>query len=76
MAESMRQAVQALSIANKGSEKGVVTVSLGVATFAPVEEAPAAILVDRADEALYIAKEAGRNRVMGWSARFGHRAAS
>jgi len=76
VAESMRQAVQALSIANKGSEKGVVTISLGVATFAPVEEAPAAILVDRADEALYIAKEAGRNRVMGWSARFGHRAAS
>ena len=75
LAESLRKTVQALGIPNKGSEKGMVTISLGVATLGPHEEISQTTLLDRADEALYIAKDAGRNRVMGWSERHENRAA-
>jgi len=46
---------------------GRVTVSIG---FTRVADAmtPAAVLIDRSDEALYYAKEHGRNRVCGWEA--------
>jgi diguanylate cyclase (GGDEF)-like protein len=39
-----------------------VTVSIGIATWEPDE--PAELLLHRADEALYAAKAAGRNRVL------------
>jgi diguanylate cyclase (GGDEF)-like protein len=42
---------------------GVVTISLGVATASPGEESFPERLVADADEALYRAKRAGRNRV-------------
>ena len=44
---------------------GTVTVSIG---FAAISDAatPAAILVDRADEAVYYAKDHGRNQVRSW----------
>ncbi len=47
------------------NDKGLeipVTISIGVATLREAEETPASLL-KRADEALYRAKEAGRNRV-------------
>ena len=44
-----------------GREVGVITLSVGVATLRPQEEAKT--LIERADEAIYAAKKAGRNRV-------------
>jgi diguanylate cyclase (GGDEF)-like protein/PAS domain S-box-containing protein len=75
LAETLRRAVHGLEIAHAGSERGQLTVSLGVATLG--EGAPAgsaAELIRRADAALYIAKEAGRDRVMGWGERLAARA--
>ena len=46
-----------------GNEKIVITFSAGVAQLAPGEQAPAAIA--RADQAMYLAKRAGKNRVVG-----------
>jgi diguanylate cyclase (GGDEF)-like protein len=43
-----------------------ITVSLGVATAAPPDHLPLETLIDYADQALYQAKRAGRNRVIVW----------
>lgn len=61
--ERFRQAVEAHEFPGVGE----VTVSIG---FTRISDAstPAATLIDRADEALYYAKEHGRNRVCGWEA--------
>jgi len=75
LAEQIRWAVRSLDIAHAGSEKGIVTVSLGVATLMPGTVAGSAMeLIRRADAALYIAKDAGRDRVMGWGERHAARA--
>jgi len=69
--------VRSLNLEHLGSEKRIVTVSLGVASLVHDGKADTASeLIIRADEALYIAKGAGRDRVMGWSARNGNRFAS
>ncbi|MEO0971675.1 MAG: diguanylate cyclase [Pseudomonadota bacterium] len=64
VAERMREAVLALQIPHAGSEVGVVTVSIGVASHVP-EPSPSDVgpLVFAADAALYRAKRGGRNRV-------------
>jgi len=75
LAERLRLAVRKLNILHEGSEKGIVTISLGVATLAPGEGPGSRLeLIRRADEALYIAKDAGRDRVMGWGERHAARA--
>jgi diguanylate cyclase (GGDEF)-like protein/PAS domain S-box-containing protein len=75
LAEQLRQAVRALALAHACSDKTIVTVSLGVATLDPGAGTEAAMeLVRRADAALYIAKDAGRDRVMGWGERHAARA--
>ena len=43
-----------------------MTISIGVATF-PENGQDVATLIDRADQALYKAKEEGRNKVVSWS---------
>ena len=63
VAESIRIAIENIRVVNPrtGEEVKRVTISIGVTQFARGEEAKEAI--SRADEALYAAKENGRNRV-------------
>jgi diguanylate cyclase (GGDEF)-like protein len=60
----MRSAIEALAIRHPGlTPAGVVTVSGGVACLAPPDTV--ATLLERADSALYGAKQDGRNRILG-----------
>ncbi|WLD58562.1 GGDEF domain-containing protein [Salinispirillum sp. LH 10-3-1] len=61
--ERIRRTVEAQAIPHPTSEFGVITVSVGVAHVST--EAPECVndVVSLADKALYVAKEAGRNRV-------------
>jgi diguanylate cyclase len=63
VAEQLRASVASKRITRRGTGEslGVVTLSLGVAAFVPGESLNK--LVSRADQALYLAKRTGRNRV-------------
>jgi diguanylate cyclase (GGDEF)-like protein len=61
-AERLRAAVAAARLAPSAAREGVVTVSIGVATGSAKDASPK-MLVAKADQALYQAKAAGRNRV-------------
>jgi len=66
IAESMRENVQALNIPHKSSETyGHVTISAGVASIVPDSQLRSFDLLEKADKALYQAKDAGRNLVKG-----------
>ena len=68
--EAVLNAVRALHKPHEASEYGVVTASIGVATFGGSgDQTSMAELLRRADQALYGAKAAGRNRVHGWRPR-------
>ncbi|MCE9524028.1 MAG: GGDEF domain-containing protein [Alphaproteobacteria bacterium] len=64
VAEQIRHAVETKKIVKRstGETLGSITLSLGVARYAPGE--PIADTINRADACLYAAKRAGRNRVM------------
>lgn len=63
--ERVRQELAAqLMSSDRGSFR--VTISLGVATY-PVDGKEKEVLVERADQALYAAKESGRNRTVAYS---------
>ena len=68
VAWSIRKAVRDLALRHDRSREGLITVSIGVADVAR-GDAPSGVrkLVARADEALYAAKAAGRDKVVGWS---------
>ncbi len=63
VADQIRQAVSVRELKDKRANKdyGRITISLGVAQFQPGEQAME--ILNRADAALYQAKENGRNRV-------------
>ena len=64
LAERIRAGVQDLAITHgAGTERGVVTVSLGIACVVPTPASASSILVEAADAALYRAKREGRNRI-------------
>ncbi len=64
VAETMREKVQSLGLSRSNhSLKECVTISLGVATLYPTRDTSPSALVAAADQALYQAKQSGRNRV-------------
>lgn len=64
VAERIREAVSGLGMWHPASPRGIVTISIGVAEARGGEHDPDhESLIRRADEALYRAKERGRNRV-------------
>jgi diguanylate cyclase (GGDEF)-like protein len=63
--EQIRQGIRDLAIPNEGSGiDNVVTVSVGVSTLDPSAGRSLTGAIQTADEALYEAKQAGRNRVV------------
>ncbi len=70
IAERLRLAVRALQLPHEARAAGIVTISLGLAVLDETRAATirdAATLIDAADNALYRAKEAGRDRVETFS---------
>lgn len=66
LAERMREAVAVLAIPHRQSSAGpTVSASFGVAVLVPSAERAPSELIRAADERLYAAKAAGRNRVVG-----------
>ena len=65
IAERLKQLVEVYSI-RAYDERLTQTISIGVAAF-PDHADTVEQLIDRADQALYAAKRAGRNRVVQWS---------
>jgi diguanylate cyclase (GGDEF)-like protein len=63
VAEGIHRAVALLDIAHRGSEFRKVTISVGIATSMGAAGTVAGLL-EQADQALYAAKTAGRNRTM------------
>jgi diguanylate cyclase (GGDEF)-like protein len=64
LAEHARAAVEAMALPHARSPQGKVTVSVGVAFLHPGPHNQPGELLRCADQALYAAKEAGRNRVV------------
>ncbi|WAC74636.1 GGDEF domain-containing protein [Roseateles sp. SL47] len=63
LVEQIREGVAALQIRHDGGEPFGLTVSAGIAVAQPVQQLGAEQLFTRADQALYVAKGEGRNRV-------------
>jgi two-component system, cell cycle response regulator len=65
VAERHRARIEQLAIPSIGSPTAVVTISAGVASINPSGRPSIKEWLERADEALYRAKQLGRNRVIG-----------
>lgn len=64
LAEVVRQSIELLGFPHAGSPIGKITVSIGVSVIVPEEGQEPEVLIRMADEALYLAKSQGRNRVL------------
>lgn len=62
VADRICEKVSKLKIAHPASPHGNVTVSIGVTSLIPSQDLSKEVLIKRADECLYSAKEAGRNQ--------------
>ena len=62
-AERLRQLIQDVDCLRRCNLKTTLSVSVGVAQFDPVRHAGGDELIQEADQALYLAKARGRNRV-------------
>lgn len=64
IAEKLRKNVELLNIPHCSPKAdSVVTVSIGLATFAPIGSESSKLLIELADKALYLAKGRGRNQI-------------
>jgi diguanylate cyclase (GGDEF)-like protein/PAS domain S-box-containing protein len=63
IAEKIRRAVEHEQIPHQGNPHRVVTVSVGCSTIRPTPDKHSAHLLEGADAAMYLAKQAGRNSV-------------
>ncbi len=64
LAETLRQRIEALDIPHRGNpETGRITISIGLSTRMPPQTADVEALMHSADQALYRAKQRGRNSV-------------
>lgn len=63
VAENIRSAVQKLRIPHDADRATSISISLGIATMIPTQEANPGSLVEAADRALYCSKASTRNRI-------------
>jgi phosphoserine phosphatase RsbU/P len=63
LAEKIRLAVEGLAIEHKSSMKGIISISLGIASAIPTNNNSISELINRADQALYSSKENGRDTI-------------
>ena len=61
--QRMRLGLEALAIPHAGNPRGVLTISAGLAVLDPSHDRSVTKVLKEADEALYRAKQLGRNRV-------------
>ena len=65
VAQSIQQNLEQLKLPNLYSPTSpIVTVSLGIATTVPIQKNQPELLIEAADQALYIAKSQGRNQIV------------